>query len=139
MSQIADLQHGKDVLALENTDLRKKYRDATTILNVVNAELSGTTVSDDLKQRLAQIPSGEILDLGVSIENNQNKIVTFVTKLVEHDSSAVDKYNALLADYKEYVQRVNIQLAQIGQANRVSNALALYNLMPKYTPTHDPT
>jgi hypothetical protein len=30
--------------------------------------------------------------------------------------------------------RDGIQLAQIGQANRVSNALALYNAMPKYTP-----
>jgi hypothetical protein len=35
----------------------------------------------------------------------------------------VQKYNAL-SPIKDYVTRVGIQLAQIGQADRVSNALA---------------
>jgi hypothetical protein len=37
-------------------------------------------------------------------------------------------------EWPHYVNRMNIQLAQIGQANRVANALAIYQMLPRYTP-----
>jgi len=57
-----------------------------------------------------------------------------VQQLVSDNGQVVQTYNALRADYKDYMTRVGIELAQIGQANRVNNALALYNMLPKYTP-----
>jgi hypothetical protein len=76
---------------------------------------------------------GEALNLGASIETGQNNLFSYATKVSQHDSEAVDKYNALLADYKDYVTRVGIQFAQIGQYNRVNNALSLYQMMQKPT------
>lgn len=118
----------------KNAELQKKYDDAVAVLVVLKHESAGEPVGDDLQKRLAQVASGEVLESGVSIESEQKKLVGFAVKLMEHDSLAVEKCNALLADYKDYVQRVGIQLAQIGQANRVNNALAIYQMMPRYTP-----
>lgn len=127
---------GKELQAekQKSTELQKKYEDAITVLHVLQSEVSFHPLSDQLKQRLTDVRSGDAMNLATDIETNHGQLVDFARKTLEHDSMAVDKYNALLADYKDYVQRVSIQLAQIGQANRINNALAIYQLMPKYTP-----
>lgn len=113
---------------------QKKYEDAMTLLTLLQTEVSGKTVSDEQTDRLSKVSGGEALDSAIAIEKNHNQLIEIARQVIEHDSMATNKYNALLADYKDYVDRVGIQLAQMRQQNRVSNALALYNLMPKYQP-----
>lgn len=106
--------------------------------------MDGYAGTEEEKKALLTAPS-EAMDAGVSIEKKMGERVKVINSLAQHDSATIDKYNALVdrhnalfADYKDYVQRVGIQLAQIGQANRVSNALAIYALMPKYQPVQLP-
>ncbi len=120
-----------DKLKTENANLAKKYDDAITILAAVNNHILGKPYSDEQTKKFKDMLPGEALNLGASIETGQNNLFDYATRVSQHDSLAVDKYNALLADYKDYVTRVGIQLAQIGQYNRVNNALSLYQLMQK--------
>lgn len=115
-------------------NLTKQYQDSITILETLNANVTAFTLTNEQQAKLKTVLPGKALDLGASIEAAQSNIITFTLKLKEHDATAVDKYNALLGDYKDYVNRVGIQLAEIGRQNRVNNALALYGLMPKYNP-----
>lgn len=135
-SNIADkLTTERDALLAQNKDLAAKLDGATTVLKVLDKEMRFVSLTDEDKKAMATIGSGsEILNLGIAIEKDQNEYVQIVQKLMSDNASIVQKYNALLSDYKDYVTRVGIELAQIGQANRISNALALYNAMPKYTP-----
>jgi hypothetical protein len=141
-SNIADnLTAERDQLAAANKDLEAdkvklavRLDGATAMLIVLDKEMRFATLTEDDNKSLAAVHDDEILKLGIAIENDQNEYAKVVQKLAGDNDSVVQKYNALLSDYKDYVTRVGIQLAQIGQANRVSNALALYNAMPKYTP-----
>jgi ribosome modulation factor len=123
----------RDKLKTENAELAKKYDDAITILAAVNNHILGKPYSDEQTKKFKDMLPGEALNLGASIETGQNNLFSYATKVSQHDSEAVDKYNALLADYKDYVTRVGIQFAQIGQYNRVNNALSLYQMMQKPT------
>jgi hypothetical protein len=124
----------RDKLKTENSELAKKYDDAMTVLSLLNNHISGKPYTDEQTKKIAQMSGSDALTIGASIESEQGKLINFALKVSEHDSLAVEKYNALLADYKDYVTRVGIQLAQIGQANRVNNALAIYQTLPRYTP-----
>jgi hypothetical protein len=122
----------RDTLRAENAQLQKHYNDAFAVLSVLNSEIHGWTPSEPQLKLLHEIPPDDLaLSFGTQSE-------TAVQKLAEHDSMAVEKYNALLSDYKEYVQQVDLQMAQVrqgyAQQQRFNNALALYNAMPKYTP-----
>lgn len=123
-----------DKLKAENAELAKKYDGAVAVLAILNSEFSGKPLTAEEQKRFSKLPSEEAVNLGASVETQMNNLIAFANKVSEHDSLAVEKYNALLADYKDYVTRVGIQLAQIGQANRVSNALSIYQMLPRYTP-----
>jgi glutamate-1-semialdehyde aminotransferase len=141
-SNIADkLTTERDQLAAANKDLEAskaklaaRLEGAMAMLKVLDKEMRFATLTDDDNKSLAAIHDDEILNLGIALEKDQNEYAKVVQKLVGDNDSVVQKYNALLTDYKNYVTLVGIQLARIGQANRVSNTLALYNAMPKYTP-----
>lgn len=121
-----------------NGSLAEKLNAAMTMLRFSDKEMKvgarDVTLTDDDKKALSPVFGSEITDLGKSIEKSQNDYVDIEHKLTSDNDSMVQKYNSLLADYKDYVQRVGIQLAQIGAANRLSNALAVYNAMPRYSP-----
>jgi hypothetical protein len=71
------------------------------------------------------------LNLGISLEKRANDFRQNVITLAKHDVQAVDQYNSLLADYKDYVSRVGYQMAQMNSSysnqQRINNSLALYN------------
>jgi hypothetical protein len=117
-----------------NTKLATRVDASLLIMKVVDKELRYVALSDEENKAVATIHDDEILKAGIAIEKDQNDFADAYKKLSEDHDSAVRKYNALLSDYKDYVTRVGIQMAAMGQANRISNALALYNAMPKYTP-----
>jgi hypothetical protein len=121
-------------LEATNTKLTERLDGAETVMRVLDKEMKFAPLSEDDKKAINAVHDDDILNLGVAIENDQKEYVKVAEKLSSDNDSVVRKYNALLSDYKDYVSRVGIQLAAIGQANRVSNALALYNALPKYTP-----
>jgi hypothetical protein len=118
----------------ENAELRKKYDDAMTILAGLNEVTQGKPYTNEQLAKFKQMAGSDSITVGASIETNLNNVGKAFAQLSEHDSTVVAKYNAMLSDYQDYVNRTNIQLAQIGQANRVANALAIYQMLPRYTP-----
>ncbi len=133
-----DAIQGWDATSTQLSAATKKYDDAMTVLRYLQLESPFQVPSqeqrDQLAKQLDKVSPGAALELGASIEADRNRLLKVAQDAMAHDSQTVDKYNALLADYKDYVQRVGIQLAQVGQASRINNALAIYQLMPKYTP-----
>jgi hypothetical protein len=125
-------------LEARNTELQKKYTDAIAIMRSLDAETAGRVMTDEETKQLSAVSAGEALNLGISLEKRANDFRTAVTQLAKHDTQAVDHYNALLSDYKDYVNRVNIRLSEISSSyanqQRLNNALAIYSLMPKYSP-----
>jgi hypothetical protein len=131
---IASLTEERDKLAATNKELAVKADAALLMMKIIDKEMRYAPLSDDEKKLLSTVRADEVLNAGIAIEKDQNVYAQTIQKLMEDNDAVVRRYNALLADYKDYVTRVGIQLAAIGQANRVSNALALYNAMPKYSP-----
>jgi hypothetical protein len=132
---LTQAQAERDKLKSENAELTKKYDNAMTILAALNNHISGKGETDEQIAKIKEMGGSEALNLGASIETGQNNVFEFARQVSQHDSQAVEKYNALLADYKDYVTRVGIQLSQIGQNNqfndRASRALMLYQMMQK--------
>jgi len=125
----ADSAQQNKQLAGNLAAMTKKYNDAITILATLSAEMHARELTDSQKAQIAAVSPGDALDLGVDIEKQEKGLVAFAKELKDHDEMVVNKYNSLFSDYKDYVNRVSIQLAQINHAQRVSNALALYNAM----------
>lgn len=138
MNTLADanrkLEADKSELSKENGELSEQVEGAKTVLRLLDKEMKLVPLTDDDKNALGAVHDADFINLGAAIENDQNEYVKVVQQLAGDNDSAVRRYNSLLADYKDYVNRVGIQLAAIGQANRVANALALYNALPKYQP-----
>jgi hypothetical protein len=131
-AQLEKSEAANKELATKNAEFQKQYTQTLAVLSIVNSEFHGQTLNETQVKTLKAIPpTDDAITLGSEAE-------AAFKKLGEHDSQMVDKYNSLLTDYKDYVQRVGIQLAQIDQGyarqQRFNNALALYNAMPKYTP-----
>lgn len=122
----------KGAVITQTLEMKKKYDDAIAILVVLDTQMRGVALSDEQQSNLKAVAPGKALDLGVSIEKSQQELASVALKLKEHDEMAVNKYNALLADYKDYVDRVGQQLAQIGRQQRINNALAIYQALPHY-------
>jgi len=134
-SDYSELQAEKQ----KNAELEKKYSDALTVLRVLDQESQGKPLGDDLQKALAQVSwQNDAPGIAANLERTHQEWSKLFVQALKHDSDAVDKYNSLLSDYKDYVQRVGIQLAEIGAQSayqqRVNKALLLYQLMPKYTP-----
>jgi hypothetical protein len=125
-------------LEAKNSDLQKQYTDAIVIMRMLDAETGGKAMTDQESQQFKAVGPGEALDVGISLEKRASDFREAVVQLAKHDAQAVDHYNALLSDYKDYVNRVDIRLSEMSYSNanqqRINNALALYSLMPKYTP-----
>ena len=105
-----------------------------TILAGLNGLTQGKPYTSEQEAKFKQMVGSDALSLGASIETNLINFSKAFGQLSEHDSTAVAKYNALLSDYQDYVNRMNIRFAQIGQENRAANALAIYQMLPRYTP-----
>jgi hypothetical protein len=136
LDDLALLRSENGILAMQKAQLQEMYADAINTLSVLNNEIHGLPVTDAQKKQLGDMPAAhDTLDLAASIERE-------VQKLAEHDSVAVDKYNTLLTFAKKLVsdQQTEIELLsarssyQAQQQQRFNNALAIYNLMPKYSP-----
>lgn len=125
-------------LESQKTAVEKKYADAVAVLRALDAETAGRVMTDEETKAMNAITPGEVLNLGASIENRASDSREAMIKLAKHDVQVVDQYNALLSDYKDYVNRVSLRLAQMNSSyadqQRISNGLALYNAMPKYSP-----
>lgn len=125
-------------LATQNAALKKKYEDAILIMRMLDAETGGKALSEQEAQQFKAVAPGEALNIGIDLEKRAGDFREAVIQLAKHDAQAVDHYNSLLSDYKDYVNRVNIRLSEMSYSNanqqRINNALALYSLMPKYTP-----
>ena len=90
------------------------------------------TLTDDDRKAISTVPPGsEILESAVAIEKDQNEYIKVVQKLVQDNSAMVQKYNSLLAIAQN--QQAQLDVANSRQ-QRVNNALAFYNMMPKYQP-----
>jgi ABC-type antimicrobial peptide transport system ATPase subunit len=101
------------------------------VLRALDAETAGRVMTDDETKAMNTITQGEVLNLGISLEKRANDFRQNVITLAKHDVQAVDQYNSLLADYKDYVSRVGYQMAQMNSSysnqQRINNSLALYN------------
>jgi hypothetical protein len=133
---IDKVRSDQKALTEEKAKLTKQYEQSLALLSMLRTELSGNQLTLDQQKQLAEIPSGAALDNAVSVES-------LFQSLAKHDSSTVDKYNELLANYQNYVRASDAAIARLStgvyqqqqqQQQRVNNALTLYSLMPKYTP-----
>ena len=115
-----------------NSVLAEKVFNMVTMLQILNKEERNVPLTDEDKKATADLHDTQLLELGIAIENGQTDRSKAMQRLAADNDATTSKYNSLLREYNDYVQRVNIRMAQIGAANRVSNALALYNAMPKY-------
>lgn len=131
------LQRNKE-LETQNAEATAKYAHAIAVLRIIEAESSGRTATDDETKALAAVPAGEVLNLGISLEKRLDTLFKDVNAMVKHDSDVVEKYNALLGDYKQYVHDVSNRMSTADAAyesqRRMNNAMAIYSLMPKYNP-----
>lgn len=129
--QIAALTAERDKLASQNAEANKGYLNALTAFRVLHKEMTLTAVDEADQQAIKAIPPGGLLDSAVTIEKDFGEAMTVVRKLVTDNSEMVQKYNSLLAITQS--QDAQLQAANSRQ-QRINNALALYNAMPKYTP-----
>jgi uncharacterized protein YlxW (UPF0749 family) len=118
----------------------KKNNDALNItsayriglLVILSKEIRGLPLNDLDKQVLtASATDSAALTIAADIEKNVNEGVGIIKKLADDNSKLTDRYNSLLST----AQTLQLQLnAATSRQQRVNNALALYSLMPKYTP-----
>jgi hypothetical protein len=119
-------------LEKQNAELAEKVAHATIMLKVLHKEMAFVTLTDDDRKAISTVPPGsEILESAVAIEKDQNEYIKVVQKLVQDNSAMVQKYNSLLAIAQN--QQAQLDVANSRQ-QRVNNALAFYNVMPKYQP-----
>lgn len=102
------------------------------LLVILSKEIRGLPMNDLDKQVLAASATDNTsLTIAADIERNVNEGVGIIKKLAEDNSKLTDSYNSLLSTAKT----LQLQLdAATSRQQRINNALALYSLMPKYTP-----
>ena len=102
------------------------------MLVILDKEIRGLPLNDLDKQVLAaSATDSAALNIAADIEKNVNEGVGIIKALAEDNSRLTDKYNSLLS----VAQTLQAQLsAATSRQQHVNNALALYSLMPKYTP-----
>ncbi len=106
-------------------------------LRTLSLESEGKPLPDDLQKALGQVNlQNEAPQIAGKLESTRAQWAKLYTQALQHDSDAVEKYNSLLSEYKDYVQRVSIQLTELGAESayqqRVNRSLRLYQMMPKY-------
>jgi hypothetical protein len=112
-------------------EVSKEYLNALTAFRVLHKEMTLTAVDEADQQAIKAIPPGGLLDSAATIEKDFGEAIKVVQKLMSDNSEMVQKYNSLLAIAQS--QQAQLQAANSRQ-QRINNALALYNMMPKYTP-----
>jgi molecular chaperone GrpE (heat shock protein) len=113
----------------EKVNLSAKAAYDVGLLVILSKEMRGMPLNDSDKQVMTEIVDKDALTVAADIEKNVGEGVNIIKKLAEDNSKLTDRYNSLLADYRDYVNR-----AEIRQQVRLANALAIYSAMPKYTP-----
>ena len=102
------------------------------MLVILDKEIRGLPLNDLDKQVLAaSATDSAALKIAADIEKNVNDGVGIIKKLAEDNSGLTDKYNSLLSIAQTLQAQLN---AATSRQQRINNALALYSLMPKYTP-----
>jgi hypothetical protein len=102
------------------------------LLVILDKEIRGLPLNDLDKQVLAaSATDSAALKIAADIEKNVNDGVGIIKKLAEDNSGLTDKYNSLLSIAQTLQAQLN---AATSRQQRINNALALYSLMPKYTP-----
>jgi chromosome segregation ATPase len=129
--QIAALTVERDKLTSQNEEISKGYLNALTTLRVLHKEMTLTALDEADQQAIKAIPPGDLLASAATIEKDFEEAVKVMRKLMSDNSEMVQKYNSLLAIAQS--QDAQLQAANSRQ-QRINNALALYNAMPKYTP-----
>jgi len=126
-SQAAVEQIEKDNDAL---NISSSYRMG--LLLILDKEIRGLPLKDLDKQVLAaSATDSAALNIAAGIEKNVNEGVGIIKTLAEDNSRLTDKYNSLLSVAQTLQAQLN---AAASRQQRINNALALYSLMPKYTP-----
>jgi hypothetical protein len=107
------------------------FRSLSLLSEQTKKESEGVKAKNaDLEKQLAELRavSMEVLKYGLTADTEIRKILTDYNSLIE-------KYNTLL-------ERANTALAQANakaeRQRQFNNALAIYSVMPKYTPTYLP-
>lgn len=120
-------QEAIEQLTKEKATLNAKASYDAGLLVILSKEIRGMPFNDTDKQALTEIVDRDALTVAADIEKNVSEGVNIIKKLVADNSTLTDRYNSLLADYRDYTIRAEKQV-------RLSNALAIYSAMPKYTP-----
>ena len=129
--QIAALTAERDKLASQNAEATKEYLNALTAFRVLHKEMTFTALDEADQQAVKALPPSGLLDSAVTIEKDFGEAVKVLKKLMSDNGEMVQKYNSLLAIAQS--QDAQLQAANSRQ-QRINNALAFYNAMPKYTP-----
>ena len=126
-SQAAAEQAKKDKDAL---NISSSYRMG--LLVILDKEIRGLPPNDLDKQVIAaSATDSAALNIAADIEKNVNDGVGIIKKLAEDNSRLTDQYNSLLSVAQTLQAQLNTATSR---QQRINNALALYSLMPKYTP-----
>jgi len=126
-SQAAVEQIKKDNDAL---NISSSYRMG--LLLILDKDIRGLPPNDLDKQVLAASATDSVaLIIAADIEKNVNEGVGIIRTLAEDNSRLTDKYNSLPPVAQTLQAKLN---AATSRQQRINNALALYSLMPKYTP-----
>lgn len=93
-------------------------------LKAANKELSDSNIALSAKYEELRKSAFEVLQFGTRAANEYEKANAI-------NGDIVAKYNNLLSRANDVI---NAQNARLAQQARVSNALAIYSMMPRYTP-----
>jgi len=138
LEQVETAKVAIDDLNKRNAELKKKYDDAIAVLDTLATQIKGQHLNLEQQKALAGVEAGKALDLGTSLEKDIDVVFKYAVKLQDDNTALTNKYNYLLADAKEQLQRANAEMAsmnaQYAKQQRFANALAVYALMPKPQP-----
>ena len=129
---VKSTQAAVEQLKKDNDALNATSAYRIGLLLILSKEIRGLPLNDLDKQVLAAgATDSTALTIAADIEKNVNQGVDVIKKLADDNSKLTYRYNSLLST----AQNLQLQLdAATSRQQRVNNALALYSLMPKYTP-----
>lgn len=120
------------------TEATKTSADSVAVLDTLATQIKGQTLTDSQKKALNAVQPGKALDLGVSLEKDIDVIFKYAVKLQQNFKIKSEAYDSLVDRYNSTLQQansiINSQNARLAHQQQISNALAIYSMMPKPQP-----
>lgn len=113
----------------------ERERSRTAELEKRLQEAEAAKVEAQAKQAAAEAALQQIRVAGIAVVNYTEALQTEYKKTIDAHNALVEKYNSMLSQANNIISQQNARLAK---QQRINNALAIYSLMPRYTPIQPP-